>query len=266
EPYSENNIDPKVQSEIDECIAYADALRARGIDVRVVVETVAREEVERSARGTVEVREDRVMHPVVSYDIPEPAQEEGAIEATYETLGDLRISELEQYNTRLKGMLDVASQRIGRLEACAKKIMPNTRSGATMTREAVNELIERRVKEALEARDAARNLEPFVESGGEQGDENGDNYEGGNGGGNRNGVGNGNGVGNKNGGVKENGGNGNGRGNSNGNGGGYGHNFRGLMHVARECTYQDFLKCQPLNFNGTEGVIGLTRWFEKMKT
>ncbi|GJR06538.1 putative ribonuclease H-like domain-containing protein [Tanacetum coccineum] len=35
---------------------------------------------------------------------------------------------------------------------------------------------------------------------------------------------------------------------------------------ARECTYQDFLKCQPLSFNGTEGVVGLTRWFEKMET
>ncbi|GJZ53808.1 putative reverse transcriptase domain-containing protein [Tanacetum coccineum] len=35
---------------------------------------------------------------------------------------------------------------------------------------------------------------------------------------------------------------------------------------ARECVYQDFLKCQPLNFNGTEGVVGLTRWFEKMET
>ncbi|GJS13709.1 putative reverse transcriptase domain-containing protein [Tanacetum coccineum] len=35
---------------------------------------------------------------------------------------------------------------------------------------------------------------------------------------------------------------------------------------ARECTYQDFLKCQQLNFNGTEGVVGLTRWFEKMET
>ncbi|GKF15812.1 hypothetical protein Tco_0057274 [Tanacetum coccineum] len=35
---------------------------------------------------------------------------------------------------------------------------------------------------------------------------------------------------------------------------------------ARKCTYQDFLKCQPLNFNGTKGVVGLTRWFEKMET
>ncbi|GKA42684.1 hypothetical protein Tco_0735344 [Tanacetum coccineum] len=36
--------------------------------------------------------------------------------------------------------------------------------------------------------------------------------------------------------------------------------------VARECTYSDFLKCQPLNFKGTEGVVGLMQWFEKMET
>ncbi|GJX89027.1 putative reverse transcriptase domain-containing protein [Tanacetum coccineum] len=28
----------------------------------------------------------------------------------------------------------------------------------------------------------------------------------------------------------------------------------------------DFMKCQPLNFKGTEGVVGLIRWFEKMET
>nr|GEW09144.1 reverse transcriptase domain-containing protein [Tanacetum cinerariifolium] len=33
-----------------------------------------------------------------------------------------------------------------------------------------------------------------------------------------------------------------------------------------ECTYSDFLKCQPLNFKGTEGVVGLTQWFEKIKS
>ncbi|GJX50299.1 putative reverse transcriptase domain-containing protein [Tanacetum coccineum] len=38
------------------------------------------------------------------------------------------------------------------------------------------------------------------------------------------------------------------------------------MQVARECTYPDFLKCQPLNFKGTEGVVGLTQWFEKMES
>ncbi|GJS64987.1 reverse transcriptase domain-containing protein [Tanacetum coccineum] len=67
-------------------------------------------------------------------------------------------------------------------------------------------------------------------------------------------------------GGNRNGGNGNrGNGNGNGNRGGNGYNFRGFV-PARECTYQDFLKCQPLSFNGTEGVVGLTRWFKKMET
>nr|GEX64290.1 hypothetical protein [Tanacetum cinerariifolium] len=81
EPYSEPAIDPEIQAEINECIAYVDALRAEGIDARVVVETVAREEVKTRARGTVEVRVDRVTHLVVSDDILEPAQEERDIEA-----------------------------------------------------------------------------------------------------------------------------------------------------------------------------------------
>nr|GEU43798.1 putative reverse transcriptase domain-containing protein [Tanacetum cinerariifolium] len=39
-----------------------------------------------------------------------------------------------------------------------------------------------------------------------------------------------------------------------------------LAQAVRECTYPNFLKCQPLNFKGTEGVVGLTRWFEKIKS
>ncbi|GJU27766.1 reverse transcriptase domain-containing protein [Tanacetum coccineum] len=35
---------------------------------------------------------------------------------------------------------------------------------------------------------------------------------------------------------------------------------------ARECTYPDFMKCKPLYFKGTEGVIKLTQWFERMET
>ncbi|GKF80598.1 hypothetical protein Tco_0239200, partial [Tanacetum coccineum] len=75
-------------TEIDECIAYADALMDRGIDARVIVEAVDQEESEMGARGPVEVIVERVTHPVMSDDIPEPAQE-GAVEVTYETLGDL---------------------------------------------------------------------------------------------------------------------------------------------------------------------------------
>ncbi|GKA28226.1 hypothetical protein Tco_0714394 [Tanacetum coccineum] len=36
--------------------------------------------------------------------------------------------------------------------------------------------------------------------------------------------------------------------------------------ATRECTYPDFMKCQPLNFKGTEGVFELTQWFEEMET
>ncbi|GJT21008.1 putative reverse transcriptase domain-containing protein [Tanacetum coccineum] len=35
---------------------------------------------------------------------------------------------------------------------------------------------------------------------------------------------------------------------------------------ARECTYPDFMKCKPLYFKGTEGVVELTQWFERMET
>ncbi|GJW75078.1 hypothetical protein Tco_0134448, partial [Tanacetum coccineum] len=88
EPHLEQDIDPEIQAEIDECIAYADALRDRGIDAKVVVEAIDRDETETGVRGPVEVRVERIIHPVMPEDIPEPAQE-GAVEAMYETLGDL---------------------------------------------------------------------------------------------------------------------------------------------------------------------------------
>nr|GEY65168.1 reverse transcriptase domain-containing protein [Tanacetum cinerariifolium] len=81
--------------------------------------------------------------------------------------------------------------------------------------------------EEMEAREAARNFETL--------NENGDEQEG----------------------------NGNGR---NGENGIHGMNYGGFMPMARECTFQDFLKCKPYTFSGTEGVVGLTRWFEKMET
>ncbi|GJR37871.1 hypothetical protein Tco_1213555 [Tanacetum coccineum] len=132
-------------------------VRAEGISARVVVETIDREEADPSARGPVEVKVERITHPVVPDDIPEPAQE-GAADVVYETLGDLvqrfhdhtvevsarrvqviesiqrdqgsrivatgqqsvvlseRTSELERDNTRLRGTLDVASQRVSRLQ------------------------------------------------------------------------------------------------------------------------------------------------------
>ncbi|GKD35002.1 putative reverse transcriptase domain-containing protein [Tanacetum coccineum] len=259
-------IDPEIQAEIDECFAYADALRDRGIDARVVVEAADREESETGTRGPVEVRVERVTHPVMPEDTHEPAQE-GVVEVTYETLGDLvqmfhdhteaipvhRVQVIEGAQreqghriVRAETVVTVLTERVAELQRDNKRLrgtMPNTRSGASRTREAVNEQSDCQVAEALRVRDIVRNLGPLMGDEVEQ-EEVGGNGNGGNG----------------------NGGNGNGgNGNGNGNGGEYGYNFRGFM-PARECTYQDFLKCQPLNFNGTEGVVGLTRWFEKMET
>ncbi|GJX10564.1 putative reverse transcriptase domain-containing protein [Tanacetum coccineum] len=45
----------------------------------------------------------------------------------------------------------------------------------------------------------------------------------------------------------------------------HGDNRRNVQ-TARPCFYADFIKCQPLNFKGTEGVVGLTRWIEKMES
>ncbi|GJX29155.1 hypothetical protein Tco_0237234 [Tanacetum coccineum] len=121
------DIDPEIQAEIDECIAYADALRDRGIDARVVVKAIDREEIKTGVRGPVKVRVDRVTHPLVANDILEPAQE-GAVEvieivqrdqghriiATGQQSADMleRIQELEWDNRRLRDMMDVASQRV----------------------------------------------------------------------------------------------------------------------------------------------------------
>nr|GEV68977.1 reverse transcriptase domain-containing protein [Tanacetum cinerariifolium] len=217
EPYSKPNIDPKIQAEINECISYADALRVKRIDARVVVKTAARDVVETSARGMVEVRVDSVTHLVVSDDILKPAQEDGAIGVAHETT------------------------------------MPNIQSKATMTHEAVDNLIGRRVIEVLETHDAAKNLEPLAEGEDEHGGKNGDDCEGGNEGVNGNGNDNGNRGGNENG---------------NGN-----RNVLLLIKSRLELfdiviisvelfahhLLKDFLKCQPLNFKGTEGVVGLTR-------
>ncbi|GJR74821.1 putative reverse transcriptase domain-containing protein [Tanacetum coccineum] len=175
------------------------------------------------------------------------------VESTVTALTE-RVAELERDNRRLRGTASVESQRVDRLQRGMSRMqrelrqirrkMPNTRSGASMTHEEVEELVTRRVAEEMEAREAARTLEPLNENGDEQEGENGGNGNGGNGG-------NGNGE--------------NGNRIRNGNHGEYSYNFRGFMPT-RECTYQDFLKCQPHNFNRTEGVVGLTRWFEKMET
>ncbi|GKG12780.1 hypothetical protein Tco_0347017, partial [Tanacetum coccineum] len=112
--------------------------------------------------------------------------------------------------------------------------MPTT-TCTGMTQDAINELIAKHVDEALKAYDAARNLKIEAEIENDQQDDH----------------------------VKENINNGNGNGNGNGN---PNVNNEGVIPIARDCTYQEFVKCQLLNFKGAKGVVGLTRWFEKMDT
>ncbi|GKE75229.1 hypothetical protein Tco_1537270, partial [Tanacetum coccineum] len=37
-------------------------------------------------------------------------------------------------------------------------------------------------------------------------------------------------------------------------------------HVAKKCSYKEFMSCQPYNFKGMEGAVGLIRWFERTES
>ncbi|GJU43818.1 putative reverse transcriptase domain-containing protein [Tanacetum coccineum] len=276
------------RAEIDECIAYADALRVRGINDRVVVEAVDREEIEASARGPVEVRVDRVTHPVVADDISEPAQE-GAVEVTYETLGYLvqrfhdhteeipvhRVQAIESVN-RDQGHWIVATgqqsadmlERIRELERDNMRLrdmmdVASQRVARSQRRELRVQREMRQIRHfrfydrmriaRLEA--CARRhlgyrqcLTPDLEH---QGHVKGLRRQ---------------------------------MDPSNEEAlrslvhmprnleplmrdgdGGNGYNFGGFVPCSNECTYQDS-ECQPLSFNGTkQGVVGVNCWFEKME-
>ncbi|GKD40152.1 putative reverse transcriptase domain-containing protein [Tanacetum coccineum] len=145
-------------------------------------------------------------------------------------------SELRQIRRLIVEPVDSSSISVNQVPHYGLNNMTITRSG--MTPEAIEELVNRRVEEALAAYEATRAANALEAESQSQNGSDGDNGNGGNG----------------------NGGDGNG-GNGNPN-----ENNRGARPVARECTYQDFMKCQPLNFKGAEGVVGLIRWFEKMET
>ncbi|GKE78223.1 hypothetical protein Tco_1544343 [Tanacetum coccineum] len=36
--------------------------------------------------------------------------------------------------------------------------------------------------------------------------------------------------------------------------------------VARKCSYKEFMSSQPINFKGTEGAVGLIRWFKQTES
>ncbi|GJS68300.1 putative reverse transcriptase domain-containing protein [Tanacetum coccineum] len=181
-----------------------------------------------------EVRNDRITKIVTTQRQLETSQmvASGERASLVERIGSLRLEYLKVRRDR-----DDTRRRLRRLEST----MTITRSG--MTPGAIKELINRRVEEVLATHEATRATNALEAENQSQNGSDGDNGNGGNRDGeNRNG---------------ENGNGGNGNPNENG---------RGDRYVARECTYQDFMKCQPLNFKGTEGVVGLIRWFEKMET
>ncbi|GKC52795.1 hypothetical protein Tco_1075540 [Tanacetum coccineum] len=113
------DIDPEIQAEIDECFAYADALRDRGIDARVVVEAVDREESETGARGPVEVIVERAILVHRIQVIEGVQREQGyrivGVESTVTALTE-RVAELERDDRRLKGTASVESQRVDQLQ------------------------------------------------------------------------------------------------------------------------------------------------------
>ncbi|GJS12963.1 hypothetical protein Tco_0407435 [Tanacetum coccineum] len=96
----EQDIGPRFKAEIDECIAYADALRDRGIDARVVVEALIEIRTETGVRGPDDSKQG---HRIVGV--------ESAVIALTE-----RIAELERDNRRLRDTVSVESQRVDRLQ------------------------------------------------------------------------------------------------------------------------------------------------------
>ncbi|GJY28945.1 hypothetical protein Tco_0404712 [Tanacetum coccineum] len=278
----DTEIDP-IETEVDMELGIGDGDDVRDhveIDPRDVRDDTEEYEADTSAGDTVEVGIDPMSAPIVEEEIVEPAGEDssdssGTRDGIVRSFEDMpidlddavrdfyhhmyervsmieRIDSLRLENLKVRAMLDIERDRVNNLrlhmslsqeEFCQvhrdrddtrgrlRRTITITHSG--MTPEAIEELINRCVKEALAAHEATRATNTLETENQSQNGSDGDNG---------------------------NGGNGNGR-NENPD-----ENGRGDRPVARECTYQDFMKCQPLNFKGTEGVVGLIRWFEKMET
>ncbi|GJT06055.1 putative reverse transcriptase domain-containing protein [Tanacetum coccineum] len=244
------------------------------IDPRDVKDNIEEHKADTSARDMVEVGVDPRSVPVAVEESEEPVREDSSnssgtrdgivriveIDTVQSRLeadqlavsGDrARIAEmiysLRLENLKVRAMLDIERDRMNSLllhmslsqeefrevrrdcddtQRRLRRTMTNTRS--EMTHAAIEEMINQRVDAALKTHQINQNLR-FG-----NGNDNGGGDDNGNGAGNGNNRGN-NDVGNENHNV----------------------NGRGDRPVARECTYQDFMKCQPLSFKGTEGVVGL---------
>nr|GEV64693.1 hypothetical protein [Tanacetum cinerariifolium] len=257
----EENIDTEVLEDIEDDV----------MAVEVDVEDEVKDEVESSDRGTMEVGVD----VVVGIDIldgmlmPDAVecleQVEEGLQDIYEHVIEIplqRIHDIETGQRELEVRSMIASgERASLLDQVTSLERSNARLRGTMVMErARDDMFRRRVRfmdsglgrfnmtitrsgmnpveQALTAYEATRAANALEAENQSQNDIDDDNGNGGDGtGGNRNG-GNGNPS----------------------------VNNRDARPVVRECTYEDFMKCQPLNFMGMKGVDRLTRWFKKMET
>ncbi|GKA84114.1 hypothetical protein Tco_0805709 [Tanacetum coccineum] len=97
-PHLKQDIDLEIKAEIDECTRGPVEVKVERVTHPVIPEDTPEptqegvvesiEESETGTRGPVEVRVERVTHPVMPEDTPEPAQE-GVVEVTYETIREL---------------------------------------------------------------------------------------------------------------------------------------------------------------------------------
>nr|GEV85753.1 reverse transcriptase domain-containing protein [Tanacetum cinerariifolium] len=246
------------------------------VDVRIDVDYEVKDEVESSDRGTIEVRVD----VVVEIDIPDgmlipdvierSEQVEEGLQDIYEHVMEIPLQRIEDIETGQRGLearsLIAGGERASLLEQVASLERINIRLRGTVIMESVRADRFHRRMSFMESKLRLirmfcyydmmrfRRLETFAimtitsssmtsEAIKELVNRRVD-------------YGNG---------ADGNGGNGNGRNGNCGNGN-PNENNRGAKHVARECTYQDFMKCQPLNFKEIEGVVRLIRWFEKIET
>ncbi|GJX54637.1 hypothetical protein Tco_0283006 [Tanacetum coccineum] len=128
EPYTEPDIDLDVQADVDACTAFADDIKARGMNVRVKDGIAAEEESESSERGMIEIGVDRVTHLVVSDDVAETIR--GDFPELVSVDGSLKVTTM------------------------------STATCFGMTQDAINKLIAKCMEEALQAYDAVKNPEP----------------------------------------------------------------------------------------------------------
>ncbi|GJU38654.1 putative reverse transcriptase domain-containing protein [Tanacetum coccineum] len=242
------------------------------VDVGVDVEGKVEDEVESNDRGTMEVGVD----VVIGIDIPNGMlmpdamerleQVEEGVQDIYEHVMEIPLQMIEDIKTGQRELeaksLIAGGERASLLEQVASLERSNARLRGTVIMESARANRFRRHMRFIESelrqirrfryydRMRFRRLETFavrrLEHDYHSFCQNGNDGDNGNGGNGNDGDGNG---------ENRNGGNGN-----------TNENNRGVRHVAREFTYQDFMKCQPLNFKGMKGVVGLIRWFEKMET